>query len=81
LTFSLLVLVSLLLSACAAPAAAPATTAPPAAKTGGKTIVFAALQGVELDGIKAVIPTWQQQTGNKVELVELPTPTSREGFQ
>ena len=79
LTFSLLVLASLLLSACAAPTAAPApaakpaaTTAPPAAKTGGKTIVFAALQGIELDGIKAVIPTWQQKTGNKVELVELP---------
>jgi multiple sugar transport system substrate-binding protein len=38
----------------------------------GKTIVVAAVKGVESTGIKAVIPDWEKKTGNKVEFIELP---------
>lgn len=41
-------------------------------KAQGTTIVVAAVQGVESQGIKAVIPDWEKQTGNKVEFIELP---------
>jgi multiple sugar transport system substrate-binding protein len=76
---SFLMALSMLLSACApiaTPAPAPssgqeqATQAP--AATGGEKIVFAALVGVEIQGIKSVIPEWEQKTGNTVEMVELP---------
>lgn len=64
---SMLVVLSMLLAACA-----PASPGQPQASKGGEKIVFAALVGVEIGGIKAVIPDWEKQTGNKVELVELP---------
>ncbi|MEA3334842.1 MAG: extracellular solute-binding protein [Chloroflexota bacterium] len=79
---SLLLALGMVLAACVVPAApvAPAEPAPaepaaaepePAAPE-GENIVFAALTGVEIEGIKAVIPEWEAQTGNTVEVVELP---------
>jgi multiple sugar transport system substrate-binding protein len=49
---------------------APAEAEAPAG--GGVTIVVAGVQGVETAGIKSVIPEWEQNTGNKVEFIELP---------
>jgi multiple sugar transport system substrate-binding protein len=78
---SLLVAAGMLLSACVVatppPAAAPETeaeepAAEEAAPAGGEKIVFAALVGVEIEGIKSVIPEWEAATGNTVEMVELP---------
>lgn len=73
---SLLVATGMLLSACAPvpapPAAAPETKSEEPAAKGGEKIVFAALVGVEIEGIKSVIPEWEAATGNTVEMVELP---------
>ncbi len=61
---------------CVPASSLPTPSQPSAGATsqpsGGVTITIAAVKGVEDQGIKSVIPDWQNKTGNKVELIELP---------
>lgn len=73
LTRSTAALAAVILVGCSSGTSSPsAATGSSVAGGAGTTLTFAAVQGVEDTGIKALAPIYEQQTGVKIKVVEFP---------